>query len=121
MVKKRSASKERESKRNESRRISKLRSPGSCWNTSGPEVGGGCGVTFSWRSEILVLDSLEEVEERKVLWARGVCSSEEHLAEKLSILNPNPRLGTTSESKTDANDIGLVFCPRESWLMGRPS
>lgn len=57
VVKKWSASNERESKCNESRRISKLKSPGSCWNTPGPEVGGG------WRSDALVLD----FEERKVL------------------------------------------------------
>ena len=108
MVKKRSASNERESKCNESKRISKLRSPGSCWNTPGP--GGGYGVTFAWHSDVLVLDS----EERKVLWVRGVCSSEEPLSEKSSMLNPKPRFSTSFEPKTGANDDEFVSFPRES-------
>jgi len=112
VVKKRSASKERESKCNESRRISKPRSSGSsCWNTPGPEVRGGYG------SKVLILDSLEEVEERKVLCARGVYSSEERLVQKLSMLSPKPRFSTASESKMDANDAGLVSFPR----VGKPS
>jgi len=109
VVKKWSASNERESKCNESRRISKLRSPGSCWNTPGPE-GGGCGVTFAWHSDVLVLYS----EERKVLWVRGVCSSEEPLSEKSSMLNPKPRFSTSFEPKTGANDAEYVAFPRES-------
>lgn len=109
VVKKWSASNERESKCNESRRISKLRSPGSCWNTPGPEVG-GYGVTFAWRSDVLVLDS----EERKVLRVRGVCSSEETLSEKSSMPNPKPRFSTSFEPKTDANDAEFVSFPRES-------
>jgi len=107
VVKKRSASNERDSKCNESRRISKLRSPGSCWNTPGPEVGGGCGVTFACSD---VLDS----EERKVLWVRGVYSSEEPLSEKSSMLNPKPRFSTSFKPKTDANDAGFESFPRES-------
>lgn len=99
-------------------------SPGSCWNTSGPEVGGGYGATLSWRSEVLILDPVE-VEDRKVLWARGVFSSEfsseELLAQKLSMLNPKPRFSTSTESKTDANDAGMISCARESEGMGRPS
>jgi len=112
VVKKRSASKERESKCSESKRISKLRSPDSCWNTPGPQV---AGDTFSRRSEVLILTPLEEMEERKV----SVSSSEERLAQILSILNPKPRF-STSESKTDANDAGFVSC-RESGRVGRPS
>ena len=107
--KKRSASNERGSKCNESRRISKLRSPGSCWNTPGPEAG-GYGITFAWRSDVLVLDS----EERKDLWVRGVRSSEEPLSEKLSMLNPKPGFSTSFEPKTDANDAEFVSFPRES-------
>jgi len=110
VVKKWSASNERESKCNESRRISKLRSPGSCWNTPGPLTGGGYRVTFVWRSDVLVLDS----EERKVLWVRGVCSSEEPLSEKSSMLNPKPRFSTSFEPKTGANDAEFVSFPRES-------
>jgi len=108
VVKKWSASNERESKCNESRRISKLRSPGPCWNTPGP--GGGYGFTFPWRSDVVVLDS----EERKVLWVRGVCSSEEPLSEKSSRLNPKPRFSTSFEPKTGANDAELVSFLRES-------
>jgi len=108
VVKKWSASNERESKCNESRRISKLRSPGSFWNTPGPE--GGYGITFAWRSDALVLDS----EERKVLWVRGVCSSEEPLSEKSSMLNPKPRFSISFEPKTGANDAEFVSFPRES-------
>lgn len=110
MVQKRSASNERESKCNESRRISKLRSPDSCWNTPGPEVGEGYGVTFSWYSEVLVPDS----EERKVLWACGVYSSEESLSENLSMLNPKPKFSTSFEPKIDPNDAGFVSLSRES-------
>lgn len=107
MVKKRSASNERESKCNESRCISRLRSPGSCWNTPGLE--GGYRVSFGWHS-VLVLDS----EERKVLWFRGVCSSEDPRSEKSSMLNPNPRFSTSFEPKTCANDAKFVSFPRES-------
>jgi len=103
VVKKRSASNERESKCNESRRISKLRSPGSCWNTPGPEVGGGYGGTFAWRSDVLVLDS----EERKVLWDRGVYPSEEPLSEKSSMLNPKPRFSPSFEPKTEAEFVSF--------------
>jgi len=103
VVQKRSASKERESKCNESRRISKLRSPGSSCNTPCPEVEGGYEVTFSWRSGVLVSYS-EEVEERKVLWARGVYSSEEPLSEKLSVLNPKPRFNVSLVTETGPND-----------------
>jgi len=109
VAKKWSASNERESKCNESRRISKLRSPGSCWNTPGPE-GGRYGVTFAWRSDVLVLD----FEERKVLWVRGVCSSEEPLSEKSSMLNPKPRFSTPFEPETGANDAEFASFPRES-------
>ena len=106
VVKKWSASNERESKCNESRRISKLRSPGgSCWNTPGPEG----GYTFACCSDVLVLDS----EERKVLWVRGVCSSEEPLSEKSSMLNPKPKFSTSFEPKTGANAEFVSF-PRES-------
>ena len=107
-AKKWSASNERESKCKESRRISKLRSPDSCWNT--PGTGGGYGVIFTWRSDVLVLDS----EERKVLWVRGVCSSEEPLSEKSSMLNPKPRFSTSFEPKTGAHDAEFVSSPRES-------
>lgn len=108
--KKWSASKEIESKCSESRRISKLRSPGSCLKTPGPEVRGGYGVIFSRLDEVLILDSNEG---RKVLW--GVCSSEEPLSQKLSTLNPKPRFSTSSKSKI------VVSCPRESGCMDRPS
>jgi len=64
---------------------------------------------------------VEEVEDRKVLWARGVFSSEELLAQKLSMLNPKPRFSTSTESKTDANDAGMISCARESEGMDRPS
>ena len=108
MTKKRSASKERESKCNESRCISKLRSLGSsCWNTPGPEVEAGYGVFLSTFSEALIVDSKEE---RKVLGARGVCSSEEPVSQRLSMLNPKPRLGASFGPKTDANDTGLESC-----------
>ena len=106
VVKKRSASNESESKCNESRRISKLRSPGSCWNTPGPEN----GIIFAWRSDVLVLNS----EEWKVLWIRGVCSSEEPLSKKSSMLNPKPRFGTAFAPETGAYDAVFVFFPRES-------
>jgi len=102
VVQNRSASKERESKCNESRRISKLRSPGSCWNTPSPEVEGEYAVTFSSRLEVLVPYS-EKVEERKVLWARGVYSSEEPLSEKLSVLNPKPRFNVSLVTETGSN------------------
>ena len=109
MVKKWSASNERESKCNESRRISKLTSPGSCRNTPGPLTeGGGYRVTFVWRSEVLVLDS----KERNVLWVRGVCSSEEPLSEKSSMLNLKPRFSTSFEPKTGANDARFASFPR---------
>jgi len=110
VVKKWSASNERESKCNESSRISKLRSPGSCWNTPGPLTGGGYRVTFVWHSDVLVVDS----EERKVLWVRGVCSSEEPLSEKSSMLNPKLRFSTSFEPKTGANEAEPVSFPRES-------
>jgi len=103
VVQKRSASKERGSKCNESRRISKLRSPGSCWNTPSPQVERGYVVTFSSRSEVPVPYS-EEVVERKVLWARGVFSSEKLLSEKLSVLNPKARFKVSLVTETRPND-----------------
>jgi len=112
VVQKRSASKERESKCNESRRISKLRSPGSSCNTPCPEVEGGYEVTFSWRSEVLVSYS-EEVEERKVLWARGVYSSEEPLSEKLSMLNPTPRFSISLGPETGPSSVYMGVCGPE--------
>ena len=105
MVKKWSASNEIESKCNESKRISKLGSPGSYWNIPGP--GGRYGFTFAWRSDV-------DSEEWRVLWVRGVCSSEEPLSEKSSMLNPKPRFSTSFEPKTGAHDAVFVSFPRES-------
>ena len=60
------------------------------------------------------------MEERKILWARGVCSSEERPAQILSMSNPKPRFSTSFESKT-VSGAGLGSCPRESRCMGRCS